>query len=222
MVKSFRFLLQFVWVNLGAILLFALVVAAGAWGTGVSRGTSNLFATYYSTFPLLCLIILFIYSFGLTTGTLNLALSFGARRRDYFLAVQGVLLLYAGVCWLFQLVMASIPVLFHWSQLERWQLLLSLGGLSAWAYPLVCLTILCLGGLCGLLMARSRLLGTLVVAAAIAAAIAATALLLLSADVPDPRAGWSSLPLALAAGLILTVGISEFLFWRLFQRYIVR
>ena len=57
--------------------------------------------------------------------------------------------------------MSSIPFLFHWTQQERWSVLLSLGGFSSWAYPLVCLSILCLGGLCGMLMVRSKLLGTL-------------------------------------------------------------
>lgn len=222
MIKSFRFLLQFAWINLGALLAFALVVIVGSWCTGVPQGNQNLFATYFSTFPLLCLIVLFIFSFGLTTSNLNLALSFGARRCDFFLAVQGILLLYTGVCWLLQVVMSSIPFLFHWTQQERWSVLLSLGGFSSWAYPLVCLSILCLGGLCGMLMVRSKLLGTLVLLLAIVAAIAATVLLFITADLFDSNAGWGSLPLILAVVMAVIVGVSECFFWRTINRHIVR
>ena len=222
MIKSFRFLLQFAWINLGAILAFALIVIAGAWCTGVPQGNQNLFATYFSTFPLLSLIVLFIYSFGLTTSNLNLALSFGARRRDFFFAVQGILLLYTGVCWMLQVVMSSIPFLFHWTDQERWQVLLSLGGFSSWAYPLVCLAILCLGGLCGMLMVRSKLLGTLVLILALVAAIAATALLFITADMFASGAGWGALPLILVAAMAGIVGASEYFFWRTMRRHIVR
>lgn len=222
MVKSFRFLLQFAWVNLGAILIFALIVIAGSWCTGVPQGNDNLFATYFSAFPLMCLIMLFIYAFALTTSNLNMALSFGARRRDFFFAVQGILLLYTGVCWLLQGVMSSIPLLFHWTDLARWQLLLSLGGLSSWAYPLTCLAILCLGGLCGLLMVRSKLLGCLVLAGSLVAAIACVTLLFITADIFEGGAGWGSLPVVLAGVMAVIVGASECFFWRVINRHIVR
>lgn len=222
MIKSFRFLLQFAWMNLGALLAFALIVTIGAWWTGVPQGNDNLFGTYFSTFPLLCLIALFIYSFGLTTSNLNLALSFGARRRDFFLAIQGILLLYTGVCWLLQVTMSSIPFLFHWTEQERWMILLSLGGFSSWVYPLVCLAILTLGGLCGILMVRSKILGILVLVLAILAAIAATALLFITADIFDASSGWGDLPLILVAAMAVIVGGSEFFFWRIINRHIVR
>lgn len=220
MVKSFRFLLQFAWINLGAILVFALIVTAGAWCTGVPQGASNLFATYFSTFPLISLIALFIYSFGLATSNLNLALSFGARRRDFFLAVQGILLLYTGVCWLLQVAMSSIPLLFHWTDQKRWQVLLSLGGFSSWSYPLVCLAILCLGVLCGMLMVRSKILGTLVLVLTLLIAIAATALLLITADLFEGSFG--DLPLVLVVAMAVIIGGSECFFWRIINRYIVR
>lgn len=222
MLKSFRFLLQFAWINLGAVLAFALIVTVGAWCTGVPQGADNLFATYFSTFPLLCLIVLFIYSFGLTTSNLNLALSFGARRRDFFLAVQGILLLYTGVCWLLQGAMASIPLLFHWTDQARWQILLTLGGFTSWSYPLVCLAILCLGGLCGLLMVRSKLLGTLVLAVALVAAIASVALLFITADLFEGGAGWGTLPMILVLSMAVIIGASECFFWRIIHRHIVR
>ena len=132
MVKSFKYLLQFAWINLGAILGFAAIVIAGAYLTGVPQGANNLFRTYFGTFPLLTLIMLFLFSYALCTSNLNLALSFGARRRDFFFAIQGVLLLYAGVCWALQAVMSAIPDLFAWTSVDRWSFLMSLGGLTNW------------------------------------------------------------------------------------------
>ena len=64
MLKSFRFLLQFAWVNLGAVLGFAAVVTAGSFLTGVPNGAQNIFETYFSTLPLVVLIILFIFVMG--------------------------------------------------------------------------------------------------------------------------------------------------------------
>ena len=220
--KSFRFLLQFAWINLGAILAFALIVTVGSYLTGVPQGANNLFATYFSTFPLLTLIILYIYSFGLTTSNLNMALSMGARRRDFFLAIQGILLLYTGVCWLLQAAMSSIPFLFHWTQQERWQILLSLGGFASWVYPLVCLAILCLGGLCGLVIARSKLLGGLLVVFSLLVAIAATALLFITADIFDQGSSFGDLPLVLILLVVAITGVSEVIFWRIIDRYVVR
>ena len=79
MVKSFRFLLNFAWVNMGAILGFAALVIAGCYATGVPdrAGSSgdNLFTTYYAMFPIMILFMLYIYAFALCTSNLNLGLS---------------------------------------------------------------------------------------------------------------------------------------------------
>ena len=54
MFKSFRFLFQFAWVNLGAVLAFAAVVTVGSFATGVPNGAENLFETYFSTLRWWC------------------------------------------------------------------------------------------------------------------------------------------------------------------------
>ena len=52
MLKSFRFLFQFAWINLACLLGFAVLVVVGCYATGVPGGASNLFATYYGApFP---------------------------------------------------------------------------------------------------------------------------------------------------------------------------
>ena len=55
MLKSFRFLFQFAWINLACLLGFAVLVVVGCYATGVPGGASNLFATYYGAFPLVTL-----------------------------------------------------------------------------------------------------------------------------------------------------------------------
>ena len=233
MVKSFRFLLQFAWVNLACLLGAAAVITAGAYLTGVPGGADNLFRTYFSTFPLMTLIILFIFAFAMCTSNLNLALSFGSRRRDFFWAVQGVLLVYAGVCWVLQLVMSAIPGLFGWSDQGRWTFMLSLGtGSYIWLYPLLCLAVLALGCLCGLVMTRSKLLGTLIVIAALLVIIACMVLLMLGANLelhlfsaegmsPD-LFPWGRLPLYLTLGMTAVLGASEAVIWRTVKRFMVR
>ena len=141
MVKSIRFLRQFIWINLSAIFAFAAIVILGCYATGVTRGADNLFKSYFQAFPLMMLFILYIYGFALCTSSLNLALSFGARRRDFFWGIQGSILLYTVVCWLLQMFMSSLPALGNWSQLDRpWVM----GSGSVWTgiFPLLCLTAL--------------------------------------------------------------------------------
>lgn len=221
MVKSFKYLLQFAWINLGAILGFAAIVIAGAYLTGVPQGANNLFRTYFGTFPLLTLIMLFLFSYALCTSNLNLALSFGARRRDFFFAIQGVLLLYAGVCWALQAVMSAIPDLFAWTSVDRWSFLMSLGGLTNWQYPLACLTIMTLGCLCGLLYVRSKGWGVLVMVVTILGGIAATMVLLIFSD-SQPGTPGALTATILTCGSVGVIAVCELLIWRTVHRFVVR
>lgn len=221
MVKSFKYLLQFAWINLGAILGFAAIVIAGAYLTGVPQGANNLFRTYFGTFPLLTLIMLFLFSYALCTSNLNLALSFGARRRDFFFAIQGVLLLYAGVCWALQAVMSAIPDLFAWTSVDRWSFLMSLGGLTNWQYPLACLTIMTLGCLCGLLYVRSKGWGVLVMVVTILGGIAATMVLLIFLD-SQPGTPGALTATILTCGSVGVIAVCELLIWRTVHRFVVR
>ena len=221
MVKSFKYLLQFAWINLGAILGFAAIVIAGAYLTGVPQGANNLFRTYFGTFPLMTLIMLFLFSYALCTSNLNLALSFGARRRDFFFAIQGVLLLYAGVCWALQAVMSAIPDLFGWTSVDRWSFLMSLGGLTNWQYPLACLTIMTLGCLCGLLYVRSKGWGVLVMVVTILGGIAATMVLLIFSD-SQPGTPGALTATILTCGSVGVIAVCELLIWRTVHRFVVR
>ena len=135
MYQCARFLFHSVWTSLGAVLAFAAVVTAGAFATGVPDGAQNLFTTYFAGLPLTSLLILFILAFNLCTANLNLALSLGARRRDYFIALQGALLAYTGACWLLQIAVSLIPTAFAWANPQRWTILTALRGPHLWSYP---------------------------------------------------------------------------------------
>ena len=221
MVKSFKYLLQFAWVNLGAMLVFAAIVITGAYLTGVPQGAENVFRTYFGSFPLMILLMLFLFAYALCTSNLNLALSFGARRRDYFLAIQLVMLLYTGVGWAIQIVMSAIPDLFAWTSVDRWSFLMSLGGLTNWRYPLACLTIMVLGCLCGLLYVRSRVWGGVVMVLTMLGGVVATMVLLIFSD-SQPGSPGALTAAILNYGAVAVIAVCELMIWRTVNRCIVR
>lgn len=229
--KSVRFLLQFTWVNLGAIFGFAAIIIAGCYATGIPHDldTSNLFETYYSMFPTMILLCLFLYAFSLCTNNLNLGLSMGARRRDFFWAIQGNMAFYAVICWGLQLFMSAFPALANWEVRERWELLNLFGG-RVWVFPLVCIVLMVLGCLSGLVMVKSKIAGTILVTVSIFVMIFATVFMMLSADTGvmdyllDTEWGWpwTTLPKAMLAVLAAGAVGGELLIWCVIQRYVVR
>ena len=230
MLRSFRFLLQFAWMNLGVLLAFAAVVAAGCYATGVPEGADNLFATYYGAFPLVILFVLFIYAFALCTSNLNLGLSFGARRRDFFWAVQGVLLVYTGVCWLLVLAMAYLPAVDNWVVQGRLTLIRAFAGDTLWVFPLVCLSIQILGCLGGLVSSRSKAWGAVVISVAVILLLAGSVLLAFMADgdlwsflTGGAWSGlWGSLPVILVLVVLAALAGGEAVLWRWISRFVVR
>ena len=222
MARCSRFLLQFAWTSLGVVLAFAAVITAGCIATGVPDGAAyNLFATYFAGLPLTVVLILFILSFNLCGAYLQLALSLGARRRDYFFAVQVVLLLYTGSSWLLQLAVAWVPAAFAWANPERWSLLSALRGPFLFSYPLLCLAVLCLGCICGLIFVYSKALGVIMVFAAAVLGLFGTVFLFITSGTWDDSS-WGILPVVLTAGAVAVVGVSEGFLWRTISRYAVK
>ena len=228
MVKSTRFLWQFVWINLAAIFAFAAIVVVGCYITGVPRGAENLFKSYFQAFPLMILFILYMYGFALCTNSLNLALSFGAKRRDFFWGIQGTILLYTAVCWLLQLFMSSLPALGSWIQQSRPWVMGGNGGLVL--FPLLCVTALVLGCLSGMAMARSRALGVILIIVAVLALLAGTIVLLIMADLAmwsfllggEWSFVWGSLPYIILGLALLALIVGEAVIWRTVKGYVVR
>lgn len=231
MVKSFRFLLSFAWVHLAVLYGFAVVVVAGCYATGIPDGASqhNLFENYYAMFPFLILLCLFLWAFTLCTNSLNLALSMGALRKDFFWAIQGIILLYTAISWALQRFLSVFPVAARWEARDRWVLLTIYSG-KPWTYPLLCAALLVLGCLGGLLMVRHRALAVLTIVFSCLVLAGSTVFLFLYAD---PRmiavltgAGWgwvfNTLPRILVAGLTVAAIGGEVLICRAIQHYAVR
>ena len=231
MVRSFRFLLNFAWINLSAIFGFAAIVIVGCYVTGVPSNAENgnLFETYYAMFPTMLLLILFLYAFALCTNNLNLGLSMGARRTDFFWAIQGIMVFYSAICWVLQLFMAAFPAIANWEVRERWALLDLFGG-RVWVFPLVCFVLMVLGCLSGLVMVKNKIIGTILVTVSIFVMVGVTIFMLLSADTNIMDALletqwarlWIALPKVMTAVLAVGAAGGELLIWRTIRRYVVR
>lgn len=214
--KSFLFLLQFVNVNLAALVVSAAVVTAGAVLTGVPQGADNLFTSYFGGFPVALMLLSYIFGFALFSTNLNMGLSFGARRRDFFWAVQGIFGLYTGVSCLLWLVMARIPGAMGWQGFDqRWYAMLYSPG---WLFPILCMSLLALGALTGLVYVRSRAWGAVLMGAGSMAVVLVMILMMLSGSLPL----WEQLPAVLAAGCAVLFLAAEAVLWQSVQRFVVR
>lgn len=229
--KSVRFLLQFTWINLSAVFGFAAVVIVGCYVTGVPDNpkVGNLFETYYTMFPTMILLCLFLYAFSLCTSTLNLGLSMGARRQDFFWAIQGNIVVYAAICWGLQMFMSALPALANWEVRERWELLTLFGG-RIWAFPLACIVLMILGCLSGMVLVKNKILGTILITLSVFIIMGVTIIMILSTEteimvyVLDSEWAWvwTALTRMMAAVLVIGAVGGELLIWRVIQRYVVR
>ena len=231
MIKSFRFLLHFALVNLAAIFGFIAVVIVGCYITDSTDNIvySGLFTNYYVMLPTFILLCLFLYAMALCTNNLNLGLSMGARRVDFFWAIQGIILFYTVVGWALEWLLSVFPMAAHWTARNQWIVLEAYRD-RFWIFPLLCVMLLVLGCLGGLLMVRHRILATLIIIAACFIMIGATMFMLLFTDtrmmITLTGIGWewifTTLPKILTAILAVSAVGGELLIWRAIQHYVVR
>ena len=231
MVKSFRFLFSFALVNLMAVFGCAAILIAGCYASGITYDASRhtIFENYYSMSPFMILLFLFLYAFSLCTSSLNLGLSFGARRRDFFWAIQGILLLYTAAGWALQLFLTALPSAANWAERDGWSLLVFYNG-KFWTFPLLCVAFQVLGCLFGLLMVRHRLLAALLLVFVCLGMSVGTALMLMATDtrmavvLTGDGFGWlfTTLPKLLTAALAVISAGGELLMWRAIRNYTVR
>lgn len=222
MKKCLQFFWPYLWPNVSAMVAFEAVVVLLAVISGVPQGADGLFTTYFYSMPLLILLFEFIYSISLSTACLHLAVSMGATRQFYFRGMQLMLAVYTLVGWGLTLLMPLIPQLGNWVPNQRLQILLLVTGRYALLYPFLCLAILVVGGLAGLLMARSKALGIFVMFLAILVAIAGVVVLAL-AGTGLFDLGFTPLFLPITVAVLLAVFLAgELLLWRAIRRYVVR
>ena len=135
----------------------------------------------------------------------------------------------AGVCWGLQLFMSAFPALANWEIRDKWALLDLFDG-RVWVFPLVCMVLMVLGCLSGLVLVKSKILGTILVAISIFVMIFVSAFMILSADtgvmnyLVETEWGWlwTTLPRIMIAVLSAGAVGGEFLIWKVVQRYVVR
>lgn len=221
MAKSLRFLLQSAKVNLGVLTTFAAILTAGVFLTGVPGGVENMFATYYGLFPLMSAMCLFIFAFAHCTSDLQLALSFGARRRDYFLALQFHMVFNALVCSVLQSILAWIPQATNWANNEAILSLIRLGGHAFWVFPLICMSLQCIGGMVGSLYFRSRIVGMVILTVFMSIGIAAVVVLMLVANRDDFQL-LGDLPTLLFALLAAGAAAGEWIIWQKISQFTVK
>ena len=180
----------------------------------------NMFSSYFGLFPLMSIIILFILSFNLCTVDLQVAVSFGARRRDFFLGLQGALRIYSFVIWGLQAVMSRVPERMGWSDLEHWQMLMG-NGMGIGTYLLMVMAVLSMGCLCGLVFTRSKVWGVVVLCAVVIVGIIAVVVQMFTAFNRDTQI-WGDLPWILTAVFGLILLAAEAGIWKFIKGYCVR
>ena len=124
MTRTARFLWRFTWANWLILLIFAGVVFLGSAVTGVPEGTRNMFSIYLGLFPMMVPMILLLFNLGRCSTFLQLALSFGGQRRNYFLVIQLFLLFDTLLGYGVLLLLRDIPVTLLWVQVDELGLLL--------------------------------------------------------------------------------------------------
>ena len=115
LLKFILALVYFIWINSNmgymraldnvfVVLILALICSILPSGMMIFAGFAMMVGHCYAlgidVAGFMLVLILFILSFNLCGTYLQLALSLGARRRDYFFALQGTLVLYTAACWL--------------------------------------------------------------------------------------------------------------------------
>ena len=150
------------WVLTGVFVLLAVLTGA-LWGN-----PSWVPAWVMGTYPILLLLLLFFSASSLGGPLLDLLLSMGRRRRDFWLAGECVLLVLSLVAWLLWCAVMELP---HWlggSYPDQLRLQLDLGGqCSRPLFLLACLTAPSAGAAVGALSSDSRILGDAAAAAAL-------------------------------------------------------
>lgn len=149
MKKCFRYLFMFNTPNYAMAAGVAAALLAGCYLTGVPTDGRGLFYGYYNMFPSMLLLVALFSGTAFCSSSLNHALSYGARRTDYFWGMQGIIVLNTLVYTLLNALFLSLPELLHWNEAFS-------GAQLAPTYPLSMLMVHAVGCAVGRLYIKSR------------------------------------------------------------------
>lgn len=218
MTKCLKFASLFILENLMVLFGFAVIVLVGCLFTGVPSGAENLFTTYYGMFPFMYLLIIFIASFAWCTTNLNLGLSYGCRRRDFFLATQVQVVLYILFGFALNQIMLAIPKIGNWNNSDL--RMMALFDLPLPLYILLTAALVLAGCTLGPLYMRSRIIGTVLMVVIIFLGIGATVAIMFLSH--DPIRTWGQLPTIISIALFLVCALCEGLLYRFIHKATVR
>ena len=173
---------------------------------------------YYGMYPFMYLLIIFIVNFGWCTANLNLALSYGCRRRDFFRGIHLQILIYTLFGFGLNQIMLAIPRLGGWVNDDL--ILMSLFHFSFPFYALLTAALVLLGCMLGPLYMRSKIIAAVLMVIIMLSGTASVVALMFLSD--DPHHTWGILPSILTGVLILVCLISEFLLYRFVHKATVR
>ncbi len=150
MLTCLRYQLRLSFQSLLAILGMTILIV----GANLIAQDSGIFQAYYSGWPIGLLIVALLQAVGYTSTTFQIALSFGANRKDYF----GALLLNGLILTLFSIFALSIMQACPTPSLEEGYATLSDGllELPLPAYGAIFYTLFSLGSLFGVFMMKHR------------------------------------------------------------------
>ena len=217
MTRCFRFLVRFSLTNLAIFAAVAAVILAGAFVTGVPAGSSNLFSTYFDSFPALALFILFMLGFSMTS-VLTLALNFGATRNALFAATQGVLAVYAVGGWAISALFSALPVWLGWPR-EGAATALLLNASPAFLASAAAAAVL--GLLSGVMMVRNRVVGGVIIILAMLLMMVGVFWLVITGG-SFSGGMWGDLPWLLPLALGLAAVAADVFLYRFLKHYVVR
>lgn len=164
----------------GGILIFLCCLS------GVPATGEGIFSIYFQLYPVFLLIVSMFSGVSLTTLTLSTALSYGAKRRDYFKAMLVMNLFNALIFWLSDCLLSLLPHLLGWACADALDEVI-----VSWSLPFLLLAASCGGCALGELVYRHR-----IIAGLLGGVMGSSSILIISfLNVMEPSSGlWGNLP----------------------------
>ena len=205
--------------NITAVCGVAIVLTLGCILTGVPEGKESMFTTYFSMFPFMYLLILLMVSIACCTTSLQMALSFGAKRQDYFWALQVYVVFYALLGWVLNSILNAISE--NWIPNPSTPTMDLMFHAPLPLYLLISIPTILLGCALGPIYTHSPLLGSLVMVGIMLGGIGSTVFLLLASH-NNFMDRWGDLPAILVTLFMIIGAVCEVFIYRFVKQATVR
>lgn len=205
MLKCFRYLFYANFPNYPTALGFGAFIIAGCYLTGVPADGRGLFSGYFDMFPTMLLFAALFMGSAMCTTNLNHALSFGARRKDYYWAMQLLALVNTAVYTLIAAGFLELPRLLGWSaDFELIQTRIDIP-----SYILTMLVVHSIGCVLGRLMLSHRVWAGILTGLIFSVVLMTTAFTAIVSD-RGAWASWGDLPWLMVSGSSFVIFLCQF------------